>query len=99
MFDRLEREIVYDDPNSFKVKCFGSQFTPRRKQAAFADEGVEYTYSKGKLTPRPWTPLLLSIRDRVEKTVGVRYNFVLVNRYNNGIDRIGSHRDDEPEID
>lgn len=30
---------------------------------------------------------------------GYEYNFVLVNRYKDGNDYMGEHRDDEPEID
>ena len=30
---------------------------------------------------------------------GIDYNFVLVNRYQDGSDRIGEHKDDEKELD
>lgn len=48
---------------------------------------------------KPWTPVLQLLRDRVQKASGWNFNFVLVNRYANGQDRIGEHRDAERELD
>merc|ERR1712059_31754 len=34
-----------------------------------------------------------------EKEAGVTYNFVLINRYKDGLDKMGDHKDDEKELD
>merc|ERR1711953_738374 len=57
--------------------------------AAFGDNGIKYTYSRRTLAASPWTPTLLK----------TKYNFVLVNKYQNGEHNMGFHADDEDEID
>ena len=47
----------------------------------------------------PWTETLGLLREVLEKIVGVKYNFVLVNRYKDGNDKMGDHKDDEKELD
>lgn len=44
-------------------------------------------------------PVLQAIKRKVEALSKDVYNFVLVNRYRNGYDSIGSHRDDEVDLD
>jgi len=49
---------------------------------------------------KPWTPILEHIRSFVSRlSDGIEYNFVLINRYNDGNDYIGEHRDIERELD
>ena len=42
---------------------------------------------------------MAEIRDIVSEIVGCKFNFVLVNFYCNGYDKIGRHRDDEEGLD
>uniref|UniRef100_A0A8C6UWH2 DNA oxidative demethylase ALKBH2 n=1 Tax=Neogobius melanostomus TaxID=47308 RepID=A0A8C6UWH2_9GOBI len=58
-----------------------------------------YTYSGIKRLACPWTPTLEHIREAITKTTGQTFNFVLVNRYKDGLDHMGEHRDDEKELD
>lgn len=80
------------------MKIFGSWHAIPRKQAAYGDEGLSYTFSGVTVHPKTWTPVLTEIKERVEFEVGRKFNFVLVNRYKNGQQHIGEHRDDEKDL-
>ncbi|WP_438489734.1 alpha-ketoglutarate-dependent dioxygenase AlkB, partial [Listeria monocytogenes] len=41
---------------------------------------------------------MLALKHAVEATCGVRFNSVLLNRYRNGLDSLGWHADNEPEL-
>ncbi|XDV20404.1 hypothetical protein PO909_025737 [Leuciscus waleckii] len=58
-----------------------------------------YSFSGVHLLAKPWTPTLEHIRDAVTKATGHTFNFVLINRYKDGHDHMGEHRDDERELD
>jgi alkylated DNA repair dioxygenase AlkB len=76
----------------------GRQFILPRLQTWHADPGIRYSYSNNLLETRPWTPLLLAIRARVEAHLQFSFNSVLVNLYRNGEDYVGWHCDNEPEL-
>lgn len=42
--------------------------------------------------------MLNEIKEKVESEVGRKFNFVLVNRYENGQQHIGEHKDDEKDL-
>ena len=91
--------FVYTHPwpaNHYEV--FGRRFTLPRLQTWHADDGIVYRYSDNLLTTSPWTPMLLALRDRVERCSGYHFNAVLVNHYRNGSDYVGWHSDDEREL-
>lgn len=95
-FQDLEREIVYlADPC---VRVYGKTFPIPRMVAAYGDDNLTYTFSGLTLRAEPWTPTLLTLKGLVEGETGQAFNFVLVNRYRSGRDKIGRHRDDEPCI-
>ncbi|RQU75788.1 alpha-ketoglutarate-dependent dioxygenase AlkB [Burkholderia cenocepacia] len=57
-----------------------------------------YVYSGIRNVPEPWTPAVLVLKHAVEATCGVGFNSVLLNRYRNGLDSLGWHADNEPEL-
>ena len=61
--------------------------------------GRRYRYSGLTVPALAWTPCLLQLREAVSRVAGARYNFVLVNRYRDGGDKMGDHKDDEKELD
>ncbi|XP_008249575.3 DNA oxidative demethylase ALKBH2 isoform X1 [Oryctolagus cuniculus] len=81
-----------------RVQVFGKWHSVPRKQATYGDAGLTYTFSGLTLSPRPWIPVLERVRDRVSGATGHTFNFVLINRYKDGHDHIGEHRDDEREL-
>ncbi|XP_013383205.1 DNA oxidative demethylase ALKBH2 isoform X2 [Lingula anatina] len=68
-------------------------------QVAHGDEGLAYTFSNNTIPAKPWTPLLLEIKDAITHLTGHTFNFVLINRYKDGRDYMGEHKDDEKDLD
>ena len=99
IFSILESEIEYFTGDLAKVKVFGKIYPIPRQQSAYGDSGIKYKYSGTTVPALPWTNSLMELRNVVEKLAGVRYNFVLVNRYKDGDDKMGDHKDDEKELD
>ncbi|XP_004691013.1 PREDICTED: alpha-ketoglutarate-dependent dioxygenase alkB homolog 2 [Condylura cristata] len=98
IFQELEKEVEYFTGALARVQVFGKWHPVPRKQATFGDTGLTYTFSGLTLSPKPWIPVLERVRDRVSLVTGQTFNFVLVNRYKDGCDHIGEHRDDEREL-
>ncbi|XP_048198738.1 DNA oxidative demethylase ALKBH2 [Perognathus longimembris pacificus] len=98
IFRELEEDVEYFTGALARVQVFGKWHDVPRKQATYGDAGLTYTFSGLTLSPKPWLPVLERIRDRVSAVTGQTFNFVLVNRYKDGCDHIGEHRDDEREL-
>ncbi|XP_064209635.1 DNA oxidative demethylase ALKBH2 [Anguilla rostrata] len=99
LFKQLEEEVEYFTDEMAQVRVFGKLHSVPRKQATYGDPGLMYTYSGVHHLARPWTPTLEYIHGAVTKATGRTFNFVLVNRYKDGSDHIGEHRDDEKDLD
>jgi len=95
IFTQLEDEVVYNKDEDSIVKVFGKEYLIPRKQVAFGDPGLSYTFSGVTVDPKLWTPLINKLKDDVSKYCSLKFNYVLVNRYKDGEDRMGAHRDDE----
>ncbi|GFO46501.1 scf e3 ubiquitin ligase complex f-box protein grra [Plakobranchus ocellatus] len=98
LLHRCEKELVYNTGILAKVKMFGKLIDIPRKQVAHGDASLSYTFSGNTVPAMPWTPLLTEIRDQVSKTSGYDFNFVLINRYKDGHDYMGEHKDDEKDL-
>ncbi|XP_016044663.2 DNA oxidative demethylase ALKBH2 [Erinaceus europaeus] len=98
IFRELEKDLEYFTGALARVQVFGRWHPIPRKQATYGDAGLTYMFSGLTLTPKPWIPVLQRVRDRVSLVTGQTFNFVLVNRYKDGLDHIGEHRDDEKEL-
>ena len=94
-YQRLLYEQAWPQ-NDYEV--FGRRFSLPRQQTWHADSGIVYSYSDNLLQTLPWTPLLLSLREKIEAAAGLAFNAVLVNLYRNGEDYVGWHSDDEREL-
>lgn len=84
-------------PNIVKLK--GKVIPIPRQQTVFGDEGLRYSYSGVTLTSNSWIPIISSLKSAVEWAAGDTFNFVLINRYKDGEDYMGEHRDDERDLD
>ena len=69
-----------------------------RLSAWYGDPGASYTYSGIAMSPIPWTPLLLQIRNRLIEATQSNFNSLLANLYRDGQDSVGWHADDEIEL-
>ncbi|GFR28028.1 DNA oxidative demethylase ALKBH2 [Trichonephila clavata] len=100
VFERLENEVEYFSGDLLKVCVYGSWHDIPRKQVSFGDEGLSYKFSGTCLPSKPWKncPIVLDLKECVESVTGESFNFVLINRYKDGEDHMGEHRDDEKEL-
>lgn len=64
----------------------------------YGEKGTDYKYSREQYSPKKWTPELLKIKQQVEDLTGYRFNSAVVNKYKDGKDSIGHHRDNEPDL-
>lgn len=62
-----------------------------------------YVYGQGRgkrlYEPRPYHPVILSIRAAIEARTGTRFEVCFLNRYLDQKDQLGWHADDSPEMD
>jgi alkylated DNA repair dioxygenase AlkB len=97
--DELLRQLIAEIPwRQENIVVWGKLYSQPRLVAWYGDQGSDYTYSGIKLTPLPWTDLLLDIKNRVETVTATQFNSVLLNYYRDNRDSMGFHSDDEPEL-
>lgn len=80
------------------LTAYGKQHAIPRQQVWFADDGCDYLYSGLMICAQPWPHYLLRLRLQLEQEFSQPFNGVLVNHYRDGLDRMGWHSDDEPEM-
>jgi alkylated DNA repair dioxygenase AlkB len=90
---RLRDELAWE---SREIVLFGRRILQPRLVAWAGD--IDYRYSGQTLPPRPFGPALRDLVGRVAVHVGIPFNHVLANRYRDGMDSMGMHSDDEPEL-
>ncbi|KRA20152.1 alpha-ketoglutarate-dependent dioxygenase AlkB [Lysobacter sp. Root604] len=92
-------ELIAEVPwRAERIVVFGREVAQPRLSAWYGDADAAYTYSGLHLRPRPWTPLLADLKQRVERASGAEFNSVLLNYYRDHRDGMGFHADDEPEL-
>ncbi|XP_078363330.1 DNA oxidative demethylase ALKBH2-like [Oculina patagonica] len=99
LFQEAEKVIKYNADS--QVFVHGKWHKVPRKQTAYGDMGLTYTFSGATVAAQPWSnaPFLKCIGDLISSlSGGHKFNFVLVNRYNDGTDHMGEHRDDEADL-
>ncbi|CAE1260621.1 ALKBH2 [Acanthosepion pharaonis] len=98
LLSECEQTISYNTGQLARVQVFGKWHDIPRKQVAHGDPNLSYTFSGNTVPARPWKPLLNKIRERITEVTGYTFNFVLINRYKDGRDHMGEHKDDEKEL-
>lgn len=81
-----------------RIRLFGREVDSPRLSCWIGDPDARYRYSGTLFEPRPWPAALLPVRQRLDEALGVAFNSVLANRYRDGRDAMGWHRDAEPEL-
>ncbi|KAL3270103.1 hypothetical protein HHI36_009161 [Cryptolaemus montrouzieri] len=99
LFNQLRASVEYYDGELTKVRVFGKWHKIPRQQCAYGDAGLNYKFSGVCLPAKEWLPPLIAIRKLLLRVTGHDYNFVLINRYRDGTDHMGEHKDDEAELD
>lgn len=81
-----------------KAVIFGKVLVTKRKVAWYADQPLEYTYSKITKTALPWMAELLELKKQIEKTSGETFNSCLANLYHSGDEGMAWHSDAEKDL-
>ena len=95
LFNTLQKEIPWQQDD---IKVYGKVYPQPRLTALFGNEGKSYSYSNITMHPHKWSPLLMSIKEKVEKATEAMYSTVLLNYYRDGKDSNGWHADNEKEL-
>jgi len=78
---------------------YGRTVTAPRTATWFGDVGLNYRYSGIDHPASGWPVQLKGVHKRVNERTGRQFNFVLLNRYEDGSQYMGWHRDDEAAAD
>jgi len=103
-FNIFEKKLEYNPQEESFVIVAGKKHNIKRQQVAYGDTGTFYEFSGNVVHAKSWDSddivckLLKSIKKKVEVMSGEKFNFVLINRYNDGNDTIGYHSDDEKDL-
>jgi alkylated DNA repair dioxygenase AlkB len=95
LFEQLLLETAWQQDN---IKVFGKVYAQPRLTALYAENEQPYSYSNITMYPRPFTPLLLNLKERIETVTDTAFTTVLLNLYRDGNDSNGWHADDEKEL-
>lgn len=104
-FNILNNHVVYNSKEESQITVYGKKFYIPRSQVGYGDLGTYYEFSGTKVTANPWCDgsilgnALLELKNKVELVTGKKFNFVLINKYNDGNDNIGHHRDNEAGLE
>lgn len=94
-FNRLKQEIEWQHD---ELVMFGKTIITDRKVAWYGMKEFEYTYSRKTKKATLFNPLLIELKEKIEKTTGAEYNSCLLNFYHSGEEGMGWHTDDEKEL-
>ncbi len=81
------------------IKIYDKIVHQRRDVGFFSDKSIGYYYSKQLAKSKPMTLNLDLLLELTNELTNSNFNGILINRYNSGDDYIGSHSDDEKNID
>lgn len=95
LFENLKTGIIWQQDT---ITVFGKEHLQPRLTALYGNEGKPYAYSNIVMQPHDWNPLLMYIKEEVEKECGETFTTVLLNYYRNGQDSMGWHADNEKEL-
>ena len=80
------------------ITVYGKAHLTPRLSSWVGESWMDYSYSNHTMKAQAWSPLLLSIKQKIEDATGDSFNSVLLNYYRDGKDSNGWHSDDEPEL-
>ncbi len=95
LYQYLVDNLKWQQP---EMSMFGKVVRIPRKQVYMAEPRFAYAYSGLTMTPAPWVPVLMNIRNTLNKRCNVTFNAVLINWYQDGNDSVSWHADDEVEL-
>lgn len=81
-----------------RIRLFGRWVDSPRLSCWIGDAGAAYRYSGVRFAPHAWPEALQPLRARLVRELDTPFNSVLANLYRTGMDAMGWHSDDEPEL-
>ena len=93
LFEALRAALPWE---RHRITVYGRSLEASRLSCWIGD--AAYTYSGTRFEPHPWPAALAPVRERLEAEFDAGFNSVLANLYRDGNDRLGFHRDSEPEL-
>lgn len=98
MFLFLQKNVAWEQ-KYYTDRRTKQQYPQPRLTAWFADNtDMAYSYSGVTQVVQPWSPVLLDLKNKIEKITEAKYNSVLLNYYRDGNDSVGFHADNEKEL-
>lgn len=95
LFDELYQNTPWIEED---IRVYGKIYKQPRLTAFFADNQKKYGYSNISMTPHPFSPLLNTIKTKIEMACEIQFSSCLLNLYRDGQDSNGWHADDEKEL-
>ncbi|GBM35642.1 DNA oxidative demethylase ALKBH2 [Araneus ventricosus] len=82
------------------VFIYNKRYSMPRKVSAYGDKNLAYTFSGNTLPTKPLITILTKMLNEANKFLKEgSFNYVLINRYKDGYDKIGSYKDNEKDMD
>lgn len=105
LFNLFEQKLKYNSDEESQVTIMGRKFDIPRKQVAYGDPKISYSFSGTTVKANNWnnsdyiSKQIKKIRDKVSQRFNCEFNYVLINRYRDGDQCIGFHSDDEKDLE
>ncbi len=95
LFDILKQTISWQQDD---ITVFGKTYNQPRLTALYSEIDKPYTYSNITMFPKPFTAVLVELKNKIECISKSTFNSVLLNLYRDGSDSNGWHADNEKEL-
>ena len=95
LFKELEINTPWKEDD---IRVYGKVFKQPRLTAFFANNEKSYGYSNISMIPHKFTPILNSLKQKIETATKTTFTSCLLNLYRDGQDSNGWHADDEKEL-
>ena len=82
-----------------KIKIFGKDAVQHRSIGFFSNTSIGYRYSNQLAASQKLNECMAKLLDIINEKFDSNFNGILVNKYENGLDYIGAHSDDETNLD
>ena len=95
----LFKELMLNTPwQEDDIRVYGKLYKQPRLTAFFANNQKSYGYSNITMTPHDFTPVLKTLKHKIEAATNTAFTSCLLNLYRDGQDSNGWHADDEKEL-
>jgi alkylated DNA repair dioxygenase AlkB len=103
-FKILQKHLLYNSDEMSSIKIMGKTIKIPRKQVAYSENSIKFPFSGISVSSLDWNKegkiekIIRKIKKLIEKISGKKFNFVLINYYEDGSKYIGKHHDDETSM-